>query len=56
MCSGPDHIKIENRISELLKADSIEESSSPFAASVTSAFKREDGKKARLCLQFRELN
>lgn len=42
--SGPDQIEIENQIAELLKADLIEESCSRFAAPVTSALKREDGK------------
>lgn len=55
-CSGPDQLEIEHQIAELLKADLIEESSSPFAAPVTLAFKREDGKKTRLCVDFRELN
>ena len=34
----------------------IEESSSPFAAPVTLAFKKEDNRKTRLCIDFRELN
>lgn len=34
----------------------IEESYSPFAAPVTLAFKKDEGKKSRLCIDFRELN
>jgi len=55
-CSIPDQKEIEFQISNLLNAGLIEESSSPFAAPVTLAFKREEGKKSRLCIDFRELN
>lgn len=34
----------------------IEESMSSFVAPVTLAFKKEDGRKTRLCIDFRELN
>lgn len=39
-----------------MEASLIEESSSPFAASVTLAYKREDSKRSHLCIDFRELN
>jgi len=46
-CSIPDQKEIEFQISNLLNAGLIEESSSPFAAPVTLAFKREEGKKTK---------
>lgn len=55
-CSIQDKIEIENQISQLLKHELIEESYSPFAAPVTLAFKRDEGKKSRLCIDFRDLN
>lgn len=55
-CSIPDQEEIESQIGQLLKAGLIEESSSPFAAPVTLAYKKEDGRKTRLCIDFRELN
>lgn len=55
-CSVADKIEIEKQISELLKYNLIEESYSPFAAPVTLAFKRDEGKKSRLCIDFRDLN
>ncbi|CAB0006121.1 unnamed protein product [Nesidiocoris tenuis] len=55
-CSIPDQKEIESQISQLLKADLIEESTSPFASPVTLAYKREENKKNRLCIDFRELN
>lgn len=57
-CSFTDQEEIDSQISELLKADLIEESSSPFASPVTLAFKKDGEKKTktRLCVDFRELN
>ncbi|XP_046602694.1 uncharacterized protein LOC107224055 isoform X1 [Neodiprion lecontei] len=57
-CSFQDKAEIENQVEELLNADLIEESSSPFAAPVTLAYKKEEGKKQknRLCMDFKELN
>ncbi|CAG4958446.1 unnamed protein product [Colias eurytheme] len=55
-CSMEDRKEIENQISKLLKNNLIEESYSPFAAPVTLAYKKEDGKRSRLCIDFRELN
>lgn len=55
-CTVDDRKEIENQISKLLKKKLIEESYSPFAAPVTLAYKKEDGKRTRLCIDFRELN
>ncbi len=55
-CSIPDQNEIEYQIKELLNVHLIEESSSPFAAPVTLALKREENKKTRLCIDFCELN
>jgi len=38
------------------KKNLIEESYSPFAAPVTLAYKKEDDRKSRLCIDFRDLN
>lgn len=55
-CTNEDRREIENQIAKLLKKNLIEESYSPFAAPVTLAYKKEDDKKSRLCIDFRELN
>ena len=55
-CSIPDQKEIESQVAKLLDKNLIEESSSPFAAPVTLAYKKEDGRKSRLCIDFRELN
>lgn len=55
-CSIPDQKEIDTQIGKLLAAGLIEESSSPFGAPVTLAFKKEDDRKTRLCIDFRELN
>lgn len=55
-CSVQDKMEIENQISQLLKHELIEESYSPFAAPVTLAFKRDEEKRSRLCIDFRDLN
>lgn len=55
-CSIPDQEEIERQITELLDKGLIEESRSPFGAPVTLAFKKEDGKRTRLCIDFRLLN
>ena len=54
--SIPDQKEIEEQVGRLLENGLIEESSSPFAAPVTLAFKREDGRRSRLCIDFRDLN
>ena len=55
-CSIEDTIEIEKQVAELLKHGLIELSYSPFAAPMTLAYKRDEGKKNRLCIDFRELN
>ncbi len=58
-CNIVDQKEIETQISKLFKAGLIEESTSPFAAPVTLAFKKQsDGSrlKNRLCIDFSALN
>lgn len=55
-CTFEDRKEIESQIAKLLERKLIEESYSPFAAPVTLAFKREENKKSRLCIDFRDLN
>lgn len=55
-CSFPDQAEIDLQITKLLEKNLIEESSSPFASPVTLAFKKEEGRKSRLCIDYRELN
>lgn len=55
-CSIQDMKEIEQQIAKLLENNIIEESYSPFAAPVTLAFKKDEGKKSRLCIDFRDLN
>lgn len=55
-CSIEDKKEIEEQVAKLLGKNLIEESYSPFAAPVTLAFKKEDNKKTRLCIDFRDLN
>ena len=46
-CSIPDKKEIETQIQQLLKANLIETSCSPFAAPVTLVHKKEDGRRTR---------
>lgn len=55
-CTPEDRKEIEGQISMLLQKNLIEESYSPFAAPVTLAFKKEDDRRTRLCIDFRDLN
>lgn len=55
-CSLEDKEEIEKQIAELLKKKLIEESYSPFAAPLTLAYKRDEDKKSRMCVDFRDLN
>lgn len=55
-CTIDDKREIEQQISKLLQKNLIEESYSPFAAPITLAFKKDEGKKSRLCIDFRDLN
>jgi len=51
-----DQLEIRQQVNALLKAGLISESSSPFAAPVTMAFRISDGAKNRMCIDFRGLN
>lgn len=55
-CTLEDKKEIESQVAKLLENNLIEESYSPFAAPVTLAFKRDENKRSRLCIDFRELN
>lgn len=55
-CNFDDKKEIEEQVSKLLQNKLIEESYSPFAAPVTLAYKKEEGRKCRLCIDFRDLN
>lgn len=55
-CSYNDQLEIKKQVAALLKAGLISESSSPFAAPVTMAFRKSDGAKNRMCIDFRGLN
>jgi len=55
-CTIEDKKEIEDQVSKLLEKKLIEESYSPFAAPVTLAFKKEENKRSRLCIDFRDLN
>ncbi|GFU82250.1 retrovirus-related Pol polyprotein from transposon 297 [Trichonephila clavipes] len=47
---------IKGQVEELLQTGLIKESNSPYSAPVTLAFKRDEGNKTRLCIDFRKLN
>lgn len=55
-CTIEDRKEIENQIAKLLEKGLIEESYSPFAAPVTLAYKKEEDRRSRLCIDFRKLN
>lgn len=55
-CTIEDKKEIEEQVGKLLKKGLIEESYSPFAAPVTLAYKKNEGKRSRLCIDFRDLN
>ncbi|GFS56508.1 transposable element Tcb1 transposase [Trichonephila clavipes] len=48
--------EIKGQVEKFLQAGLIKESNSPYSAPVTLAFKRDEGKKTRLCIDFRKLN
>ena len=54
-CNIKDKEEIEKQIAKLLEKNMIEESYSPFAAPVTLAYKKNEGK-TRMCIDFRDLN
>lgn len=55
-CNMEERKEIETQIAKLLKNNLIEESYSPFAAPVTLAYKKDEDRKTRLCIDFRDLN
>lgn len=55
-CTIEDRKEIEDQVAELLERNLIEESYSSFAVPVTLAFKKEENKRSRLCIDFRDLN
>lgn len=55
-CSIEDSAIIEREVQDLLAHDLIEPSTSPFASPVTLAYKKDEGEKSRLCIDFKELN
>lgn len=55
-CTIEDKKEIEEQVTRLLEKNLIEESYSPFAAPVTLAFKKDENRKCRLCIDFRDLN
>ncbi|GBM99780.1 hypothetical protein AVEN_101029-1 [Araneus ventricosus] len=48
--------EIKSQVEKFLQAGLIRESNSPNSSPVTLAFKRDEGKKTRLCIDFRKLN
>ncbi|GFX67300.1 retrovirus-related Pol polyprotein from transposon 17.6 [Trichonephila clavipes] len=48
--------EIKGQVEKLLQAGLIKESNSPYSAPVTLAFKRDEGKKTKLCIDFRIVN
>jgi hypothetical protein len=54
--SNADEKEIKTQIEELLSANIIQESTSPYSAPVTLAYKRDEQKKNRLCIDYRKLN
>ncbi|GFV23667.1 transposon Tf2-9 polyprotein [Trichonephila clavipes] len=48
--------EIQTQIEELLKAGFIRPSHSPYAAPVTLAYKKDGGKRSKLCIDYRKLN
>lgn len=55
-CNFEDKKEIEKQITKLLQKNLIEESYSPFAAHLMLAYKKEERRKTRLCIDFRDLN
>ena len=55
-CSQSDQKIIDEQIQKLLEKDLIQKSYSPYSFPVTLADKKDEGKKQRLCIDFRKLN
>lgn len=51
-----DNREIESQIKNLLESGLIENSNSPYASPVTLAYKREENRRSRMCIDFRDLN
>lgn len=51
-----DNKEIEEQINKLLEANIIRPSHSPFAAPITLVMKKDEGKRTRMCVDFRKLN
>ncbi|GBO09397.1 Retrovirus-related Pol polyprotein from transposon 17.6 [Araneus ventricosus] len=54
--SSVEEQETKSQVEKLLQAGLIKESNSPYLSPVTLAFKRDEGKKTRLCIDFRKLN
>ena len=54
-CTEDDRRQIETQISKLSEKNLIEESCSPFAAPVTLAYKKEDGKKNKIMYRLQRI-
>lgn len=54
--TAADRREIEEQVKRLLDAKLIVESNSPFASPVTLAYKKEENRKSRLCIDFTALN
>lgn len=55
-CSEDDQQKIDQEIEKLSKMGLIEKSNSPFCFPVVLVDKKDEGKKTRLCIDYRKLN
>lgn len=55
-CSAIDQQRINEQLEELLNAGLIEKSSSPYSFPIVLVDKKDDGKKTRLCIDYRKLN
>src|SRR5699024_624441 len=55
-CNEEDQANIDKQINDLLSKDLIRESTSPYAFPVVLVDKKDDGKKARLCINYIKLN
>lgn len=55
-CSLQDKDEIDSQIKSLLEKGLIERSTSPYSSPITLVFKKEEGTKSRLCIDYSELN
>ncbi|XP_055930721.1 uncharacterized protein LOC129960966 [Argiope bruennichi] len=54
--SATDEIEINKQIKNLLDASLIKESTSNYSSPVTLAYKRDENRKSRLCIDYRKIN